>query len=118
MIIAFIILSVVSVVTGVVILNKMTEHLPEPPNDHNPDPPDFIEEPFVLDPPALPIFPDPIDWEGLSCKGIQAKLQEIREMLMVSKFPGEIYEFWVKQIEIGEEVFVQNCSVIYQEPVN
>lgn len=105
MMLAFIILSVVSVVTGITLLNKMSDH-----KEDVVETPPFDQEPIViLDPPVLPTLPDAIDWDSLNCLETEAKLDELRQFLMVVKIPQEVYEFWVEQIQRGEKSFAIRC---------
>jgi len=100
-----IILAVASVIAGVAVLNKVTEHKEDVVEN-----PPFDGEPVViLDPPALPTFPDIIYWDLLDCIQIEEKLAEINQLLLTSKFPQEVYEFWVQQLENGYAVFSKKC---------
>ncbi len=112
-----IVIAIASALLGVAVINKLSDPASIETEPVDAEEPPVTPEPFVLDPPALPDFPDPIDWEGLSCKGINAKIQELRELLMTSKFPQYIYEFWLKQIEVGEQVFAENCKVCNDDDV-
>ena len=101
-----IIIALVSVVAGVVAINKLSDPKEQ---DVVQDPP-FDGEPIVvLDPPALPTFPDIIYWELMDCIQIEAKIDEIKEFLMTSKFPQEVYEFWIDQLDRGYIVFAEKC---------
>lgn len=100
-----IILAVASVLVGVVVVNKVTEH-----KEDVVETPPFDGEPIViLDPPALPTFPDIVYWELMDCIQIEARIDEINQLLMTSKFPQEIYEFWIQQLENGYIVFAKKC---------
>lgn len=58
-------------------------------------------------------LPKPIDWENLSCDEIEFQIEEIKNLLMTSKWSDpRIYPFWVEQLEIGEKVWTTNCSQI------
>jgi hypothetical protein len=108
-----IILAVASVLVGVVVVNKVTEHkedvVENPPFDGGPI--------VVLDPPALPIFPDVVCWELMTCIEIEAKIDEINQLLMTSKFPQEIYEFWINQLDKGYIIFAERC-IRTEEPIS
>jgi hypothetical protein len=108
-----IILAVASVLVGVVVVNKVTEH-----KEDVVETPPFDEEPIlVLDPPALPTFPDVVYWESMTCIEIEAKIDEINQLLMTSKFPQEIREFWTNQLEKGYVIFAERC-IKTEEPVS
>jgi hypothetical protein len=105
MILTFIILSVVSVITGVVVFNKLSDKQEDVVEN-----PPFDQEPVViLDPPALPTFPDIVFWDLMTCEEIEVKIGEINELLMTSKFPQEIREFWNHQLEKGYIIFAEKC---------
>ena len=100
-------LSVGLAILGVYLTSKRDEKevVPPPPP---PPPPPVDEEP---DPPADGDLPAPIDWESLSCDEIGQKIEDIKNLLMVSKWSDpRIYPFWVEQLEIGEKLWVSKCS--------
>jgi hypothetical protein len=103
--ITLIVLAVASIVAGVVVVNKVTEH-----KDDVVETPPFDAEPIViLNPPALPTFPDIVYWDLMDCIQIEQKIDEINQLLMTSKFPQEIYEFWIDQLDKGYIVFATKC---------
>jgi hypothetical protein len=100
-----VILALASVVLGVVVVNKVTEHKEDVVEN-----PPFDGEPIViLDPPALPTFPDIVYWDLLDCIQIEARIDEINQLLITSKFPQEIREFWLQQLDNGYAVFSAKC---------
>lgn len=103
--ITLVILAVASVLVGVVVINKVTEH-----KEDVVETPPFDQEPVViLDPPALPTFPDIVFWDLMTCEEIEVKIGEINELLITSKFPEEIREFWNHQLEKGYIIFAEKC---------
>lgn len=100
------ILALVSVATGVVVINKLSDK-----KDEVVETPPFDGEPIVLDPPALPTFPDIVYWDYMtSCDEIETRIQEIETLLMTSKFSQELYEFWTQQLERGRLVYAERCK--------
>lgn len=76
------------------------------------------EEDPVLDPPALPTLPDIPAWEYMNCEDILQELINIQNMLMTSKLPQYEYEFWMEQLQKGDEVYKNKCQTEINEEEN
>ena len=61
------------------------------------------------EPVPVPPIPAPIDWESMSCREIKAKISEIEQLLLTSKFIELIRVYWEEQLAIGLKVYSKKC---------
>ena len=78
--------------------------VPAPKPEPVPVPPDPEPEPV-----PVPPIPAPIDWESMSCREIKAKISEIEQLLLTSKFIELIRVYWEEQLAIGLKVYSKKC---------
>lgn len=69
-----------------------------------------IDERPVRNPDTIDL-PNPIDWENLTCEETAEKIEEIKNLLLTSKWSDyRIYDFWVNELETGERYWVARCT--------
>ena len=63
-------------------------------------------------PVPVPPVPAPIEWEKMNCKEIKAKIEEITQLLMTSKFIESIRRYWEEELAKGQAIYEKKCLTI------
>jgi hypothetical protein len=71
-------------------------------------PPKPQQEP---EPVPIPV-PTPIDWDSMKCWQIKEKIEEIKQLLMTSKFIEIIRLYWEAELTKGETIYEKKCGIL------
>lgn len=72
------------------------EPFPAPKNDPVPDP--------------TPLPPTPIDWASMTCLEMKARISEIEQLLLTSKFGESIRVYWESELTKGLKIYSKKCD--------